>query len=481
MARLRRELSLFDVTSIVIGGIVGADIYIASSITSGLIGPFSILVWLIAGAFAAVLALVFAYNSFYAPRTGGSFGYATMAFDKFYGFLAGWSLWVAEVVSLAVFPIAFTSYLQFFVKLSFPLVILIQGLFIFGLTAINIIGVKRAGKVNDALTMIKLAPLFLLLVFGLGFFAGHPDILQSNYSPLAPLGLDNFGTALVLIFWAFAGFELAALPAGEIKNPRRTIPRAIILGMVIVTAFYMVTNFVVYGTVHYTELAKSTTPLVLSSIVVMGAIGALVMSVGALFSVSGSDEAGVLGTARLSYAMAISGLFPKIFARLHKKFGTPYMALIIQAVIAFVASLFYGIMNLITFATFNLAFAYLLSSLALLALKKGSRIRLFAQEIIPWAGVAISLYLLYSTSVYDKLLGIFVIFAGVLIYVFFSPKEDIRHLKRLFFSEEAVLARRLEHRDRFLANFIRIAHRLYKKIRPKEKSQMQIEKQGTPS
>lgn len=469
MAKMKRDLTLFDVMGIVIGGIVGADIYVASSITSGLIGPFSIFVWLIAGLFAIVLALVFAYNSFYVPKMGGSFSYAAKAFDKFYGFLAGWSLWIAEVVSLAVFPIAFTSYLQYFIKLPFLVVILIQGLFIFGLTAINIVGVKRAGRVNDALTIIKMLPLFGLLVLGFVFLGTHPDVLSANYNPLTPFGLGNFGSALVLIFWAYAGFELAVLPASEVKNPRKTIPKAIILGILIVTVFYMATNFVVYGTVHYNDLAGTKTPLVLSSLIVMGGIGALIMSIGALFSVSGSDEAGVLGTARLSYAMAVNGLFPKIFAKLHKRFGTPYMALIIQGIIAFVASSFYGLSNLITFATFCLAFAYLLSSLALLALKKGKKLKLFGQEIIPWAGVAISLYLLYSTSIYDKVVGIFIIFIGVLIYIFFSPKEDIHHLKRLFFSEEAVLTRRLEHRDRFLFNFIRIMHGLYRNFKREEK------------
>lgn len=465
MGKERENLSLFDLTNIVVGGIVGADIYVASAISAGLVGPFSIFVWLIASVFAIILALVFAYSSFYTPKPGGPFSYASHAFDKFYGFLAGWSMWMAEIAALAVFPIVFTSYLDYLVDLSFPLKILIQGLFIFGLTAINIRGVKAAGKLNDALTLIKLTPLLILIVGGMIFLLFHPDELISNYSPLIPFGLENFGSALVLVFWAYTGFELATFPASETKNPKKTIPRAIILGIFIVTFFYMATNFVVFGTVSYNDLAGSKAPLIDSSVVVLGAVGALIMITGALFSVSGSDEAGVLATARLSFAMSISGLFPRVFSQVHKKYNTPYMSLIAQAVIAFAASCFYGVQNLITFSVFNLAFAYLLTSFSLLALKKGKGASLIGTEIIPWAGVAISLYLIYSTSMYDKLVGSAIIGAGIILYIFFSPKEEVKHLKQFFFSEEAVFTRRLERRDRFLANFIRMIHWIYRRFR----------------
>lgn len=468
MVKERENLSLFDLTNIVIGGIVGADIYVASAISAGLVGPFSIFVWLIAGAFAIILALVFAYNSFYTQKPGGPFSYATHAFDKFYGFLAGWSMWVAEIAALAVFPIVFTSYLGYLFDLSYPVKILIQGLFIFGLTAVNIRGVKAAGRLNDALTLIKLAPLLILIVIGTIFLASHGDLLRANYSPLMPFGLNNFGDALVLVFWAYTGFELATFPASETKNPKRTIPRAIIFGIFVVTFFYMATNFVVFGTVNYNDLAASKVPLVDSGVVVLGAAGALIMIIGALFSVSGSDEAGVLATARLSYAMSISGLLPKIFSRIHKKYKTPYMSLIVQGVIAFVASSFYGVQNLITFSVFNLAFAYLLTSLSLLVVKKGKSVNLVGSEIIPWAGVAISLFLLYSTSMYDKLVGSAIIVSGIFLYVFFSPKEEVKDLRQFFFSEEAVFARRLERRDRFLANFIRMMHMAYRKAKGKK-------------
>src|SRR5439155_9501313 len=142
----------------------GSDIYIASAITAGLIGPFSLVVWIIAGLIATLLALIFAYSSYYVPKVGGSFAYVSTAFDDFYGFLAGWSMWIAEILALPVFAITFANYLQYFIPLNFPQQLLVKGAFLFGLTSVNIFGVKAAGRLNDVLTIIKLSPLLLIVI-----------------------------------------------------------------------------------------------------------------------------------------------------------------------------------------------------------------------------------------------------------------------------------------------------------------------------
>jgi amino acid transporter len=471
MQKLKRELSFFDLTNIVIGSIVGADIYIASALTAGMIGPFSIFVWLIAGILATILALIFAYCSYYVPMVGGPFAFVSEAFDDFYGFLTGWSMWIAEVLCLSVFAITFVNYLQpllsnlFLIELNFFQKVFVKALFIFTLTLINIRGVKIAGRVNDFLTLIKLLPLFLLVFFGLAFLAENPKKFFSNYSPLLPFGFENFGNALILVFWAYVGFEMGTLPASEVKNPKRTIPKAIIVGMLIVTIFYLSTNFVVFGVVNYSELAKTSVPLVLVGSVLLGAIGGIMMSIGALFSVSGSDEAGVLSISRISYAMAIDGLFPKIFSKVHKKYKTPYAALIIQGLIAFLFSIFSEVSGLISFSVFNLAFSFLFVCLALIVLKKRKKKGLYGQDILPWIGITICLYLLYKTSIFDKLIGTSLILLGIPLYVLFSPKVDMHDLKKLFVSEGEILARRLERKERFLANFMEFLYEIYKKIR----------------
>jgi amino acid transporter len=318
--------------------------------------------------------------------------------------------------------------------------------------------VKQASRLNDILTFIKLLPLFLLVVAGLFSFVEKPYLLL-NYSPFLPSSLSDFGTALVIIFWAYAGFELAPLPAAEVKDPSHTIPRGIATGIAIVTLFYLSTNFVIYGMVSSSELAKTMTPLLLVGTALFGSYGAVMMSAGALFSVSGSDESGVLGTSRLSYAMAIDGLFPKIFARIHPKYQTPYMALIIQGVLAFALSIFSGIAQLISFSVFNLAFSYLLTCMALPILKNESK-KLPGGNSIPLAGILVCIYLLSSTTLLDKLVGSFFILLGIPVYVYFSPKTDIHHLKDLFTSEQAILLRAMENQNNFLAHAIKHVHQL---------------------
>lgn len=476
---LKKDLSSFDLTSIVVGSIIGADIYVASALTAGLLGPAAILVWVVAGICATIIAIVFAYCSYYVPRVGGPFAFVSEAFDDFYGFLTGWSIWVAEILSLPVFAIAFVQYLQYsnFITLNFYQQILIKAVFLGVLTYINIRGVKAAGRVNDVLTIIKLSPLLLLIVIGIGYFAFHPQTLSTNYLPFAPLGFGSFGAALVLIFWAYVGFEMGTLPASEVKNPRKTIPKAIITGMMIVIAFYLLTNFVVYGLLHWTTLASSKVPLVLAGAVILGSVGAIIMAVGALVSVSGSDESGILGTARLSYAMSIDGLFPRLFSKEHSRYQTPYMALIVQGIIAFALCIFSGLSDLISFSVFNLAFAFLFVCLALLVLGRRSTTKpLHGQRILPIMGILIclyliSMYLIGSTALFIKISGVVVIALGVPLYVFFSPKTDIHHLKQLFLSEEAIFMREFQRTDRFLAHFLKHLHDGYQAILSKKKKQ----------
>jgi APA family basic amino acid/polyamine antiporter len=169
----------------------------------------------------------------------------------------------------------------------------------------------------------------------------------------------------------------------------------------------------------------------------------------------------MLGTGRLSYAMSIDGLFPRIFSALHPTYGTPYAGLAIQGIIAFILSVYSPITGLISFAVFNLAFAFLLTCFSLIVLARDSEQQLTGQKILPWLGIIICLFLLYSTSFFDKIIGMGIILTGIVIYVFFSPKEDIHHLKEMFLTEEAIFFRNLAKRERFLGNFLLLLHKGY--------------------
>jgi len=421
---LKRRLSSFDLTNLIIGSVIGADIYITPGLTAAMIGPASILVWVVAGIFALVIALVFSYTSYYVPKVGGPFAFVSKAFGKFYGFLTGWLMLIAEMMALPLFAIVFTRYLHYFVELESWQEVLVKGLFIFSLTAVNILGVKLGGRVNDVLTIMKLAPLVLVIVLGFVFLTYNPEKLVQNYSPIAPLGWENFGPALVLIFWAYAGFEMGTLPASEVKNPKQVIPKAIITGMMLVILFYLSTNFVLYGTINWVELSQSTLPLVLVGTLVLGYVGGMIVSFGALTSVSGTSSSFTLGISRLYYAMSSEGMFPKIFSQVHKKYKTPYVALIIQGILAFFLSMYAGITQLISFSVFNMSIMYIFVCLSLVVLKKEKETKFIGQKILPFIGIGICGFLIYYTSIYDKIFGTIFVLLGIGVYFFFSRKSN---------------------------------------------------------
>jgi len=141
------------------------------------------------------------------------------------------------------------------------------------------------------------------------------------------------------------------------------------------------------------------------------------------------------------------------------------MSLIIQGIIAFIFAIFSGISRLISFSVFNLAFSFLLTCMALIVLTKNNVKKLHGQNVLPLIGIAICLYLIYATSMFDKVVGLALILFGIPLYVFFSPKVEMSNLKKMFVSEEAILSRRIERKEKFLANFLRLLHRIYRKIR----------------
>jgi APA family basic amino acid/polyamine antiporter len=451
----RRTLSLFDVTNITVGAIVGADIYIAAAITAGLLGPASLLAWVAAGVLATLLALTLAECARLVPDVGGPFAYTSRAFGPLPGFLAGWSMWIAELSALPVFAIAFTNYLGYFTSIGHLLTHTIRIAFLVVLTTVNIVSVRAAGRLNDALTGLKLLPLLLLVVGGLGYMAFHTGQVADQLTPFAPFGFAHFPKALVLVFWAYVGFELSTVPAGEVENPSVTIPKALAVGMVIVTAFYLSTNVVLYSLVAHQDLAASRTPLSLAGTVVFGGAGAAILAAGAMLSVSGSDESDMLGASRLGYAMAADGLLPHPLASIHERFRTPHVALIAQALVAITLTFIDQISDLISFAVFNLSFSFLLSSLALLRLHRKAEGPLSPwRRALPFLGAAIAGGLLLATSNSDKAIGSLTLVAGALIYFAAAPGRTLPHALARLTEAERAFWHHERRRMRFLGGLV---------------------------
>jgi amino acid transporter len=456
---LTRKLNTFDVTNLVVGSIIGADIYIATGLSAGLVGPSALLAWVIAGVMAMVIALSFAYCVTILPRTGGPYAYFREVTNPFGGFMVGWALLLAEWFSLAVFPVAFAQYFTAIIPVNDLGVVLLKGGFMAFIVITNILSVKAAGRANDILTIIKLSPLLMIMVGGLGFMFTDPSAVSSNMTPFFTGDALAFGSALVLIFWAYAGFELSTLPAEEVESPQRTIPKAIVIGMGIVIAFYLLTNLVVIGSVSQSALIASDSPLLTAAEVIFNplVIAPLligIVAIGALFSIMGADESGTIGCSQLTYAMSLDGLLPRSIARKGRS-GAPYVAILVLCSTAFVVSLFGGLAWLINASVFLLAFVYLCTCLSTIWLikKYPERARGFKGKlIIPILGAAFSLLLLMLTEPTEIIVSLILMAVGVPIYMFFSPKKELTEARAAFNSREQTLLRAAAQRTRFLAH-----------------------------
>jgi APA family basic amino acid/polyamine antiporter len=458
---LQRKLSTFDVTNLVVGSIIGADIYVAAAIGSQFVGPASLLVWLASGIMAMIIALSFAHCATLMPKVGGPYAYAKEVAGSFSAFEVGWGLFLAEWFSLAVFPIAFAQYFCSLIPgIDEVGQVALKGIFIVVIFSTNILGVKAAGRFNDALTIAKLAPLFLLTMSGLMFIGFNLGVAGSNLQPFVTGDAGSFGQALVLIFWAYAGFELSTMPADEIERPERTIPKAIVNGMLIVMAFYFFTNLAIIGSLDQSSLSVSKSPLIDSAHVIFGSLGGLgaiipvIVGIGALISILGADESGTIGTSRLGFAMSADGLFPKSFSILTVKSNAPIIGLAIICSTAFIASLIGGLTALISTSVFLLAFCYFATSVSTILLEKKlpqKAKNIKGKYVIPIAGMAFSILLMALVTPELIIISIALLIVGVPIYVFFSPKKEREDIREIFLSRDAILRRTYEQGEKFLA------------------------------
>ncbi len=469
-SRRSGKLGTFDVTSMVVGSIIGADIYVATAIGSRLVGPASLLIWFAAGFMALVIAIAFSYCSMTYPRVGGPYAYVTEVSSPMVGFLVGWALLLAEWFSLCVFPVAFVQYSLALAPGIDPMgQVLLRAVFIIIIVASNIVGVQSAGRFNDALTVLKLIPLVLIVLGGIVFALTSPSAVGGNLQPFLTGGPQEIGQALVLIFWAYAGFELSTLPADDIAEPERTVPRAIITGMLIVIAFYLLTNLAVIASVDQSVLVGSPSPLLEATRSIFsplgGAAGAVVLFVGlsALFSILGADESGTLGTSRLTYAMALDGLLPHSLAKKHDHFHTPYVAIMALGLTAFVSSLFGSLTTLINSSVFLLSLVYLATCLSAIVLvrqnpEKAGRLR--GRYVIPLAGALFSLVLIALVRPESMVIGLSLLTLGIPVYAFFSPRKELSALRQAFYSRGSVAARGHQQSHRFLAFAVHALNRL---------------------
>jgi APA family basic amino acid/polyamine antiporter len=330
--KLKRSIGLWTAIALVVGNMIGSGIFLLPATLADTAGPVSLFGWVFTGAGAILLALVFANLGRALPRTGGPYAYAKRAFGDFAGFWTAWGYWIAVWAGNAAIAVAFVSYLTVFwpqVGDNNLLGAVVGIALIWLLTGANVLGVRESGRIQLATTILKFVPLAVIGLVGIFFIDG------GNYQPFTPHGasLSLLSSTAALTLWAFIGLESATVPAEEVKDPERTIPRATIIGTTLATLLYLLATAAIMGIIPADQLAASASPFSDAAGQVFGGGWDKVIAAVAMVSTFGALNGWILLQGRVPLAAAEDGMFPAPFARVHGERRTPVFGLVVSSVL----------------------------------------------------------------------------------------------------------------------------------------------------
>ena len=330
---LKRTLTLFPCVMIMITSVIGSGIFtVPGEIMAAAQGSGTIfLAWVLAGICVFLMSLVYIELAPAMPQAGGAYNYLREAFGTKFAYFYGWGKMVNEVAVMALYALAVTNYLTFFFSLS-PLACKITGTVIILCAAVfNIYGVKQGSAVTSGLTIAKILGLAVVILGGLFLFRGGFDF-QPVVSSSA--GWKGAVAAAVPAFFAFGGYNQLCYMSEEIKDAKKTLPRAILLGISCIIVIYMLLTVVCIRTLGVEGLATSDKAVAMAASAIFGSAGGAVLAICALASILASLNGMLLTTPRVAFSLARDGSFPYPLAKVHPKTSTPYVAISCYALFA---------------------------------------------------------------------------------------------------------------------------------------------------
>lgn len=420
-----KSLGTAACTAIVVGNMVGSGFYLSPAAVAPF-GNLAIIAWIVMGAGAVCLGLTFAKLARLAPATGGPYAYTRMAYGDFAGFLIAWGYWISIWASLPVIAIAFAgamfNLLPGLHNRTMAVVLTLGA--IWAVVLVNLRGVKEAGIFAQVTTYSKLIPFAAIALVGLFF------IDTANFNEFNPSGKSLFGASAALApltMFAFLGLESATVPAGDVVDPKRTIPRSTVLGIAIATLLYVFGTIAVMGLVPREQLVHSVAPFSDAARVLWGPWGATVISIAVIVSAIGALNGWTLLMGQVPMAAAQDRLFPPLFGRLSTR-GVPAIGIVISAMFATLLvlsqvagppgfSAFYNlVVGLSTMAAVvPYAFCALATGLvAAHAAGGGPVARLTIVEVIAFV---FALFTLYGCGAEPVLYGFILLVLGIPVYV----------------------------------------------------------------
>lgn len=410
---------------------VGSGIFLLPASLAAF-GPISLLGWVITSIGALILAVLFGRLAMLVPRTGGPYAYSAEAYGDFIGFLIAWGYWIALWTGNAAVAVALVGYLGFLFPViaeSHVLSVAAALIAIWTLTLINVRGVAGAGKIQTVTTIAKLVPLAAIAIFGA--FSIDP----ANFIPFNQSGEGSFAAisaAAALTLWAYLGLESATVPAGDVVDPTRTIPRATILGVVIAAVVYIAVTAVAIGVVPSAKLASSASPLAEVAKAMWGPAGAIIVAIGAVIATFGTLNGFTLLSGQVPYGAAMDRVFPPALGVVNS-YGSPANALILSNLLAsilVVMNLANGLVDtfntIILLAVMSSLLPYAFCALAEVLIRmRDSRARL--SKNVMWKATCLgllgffySVWALWGSGQETVFYGVLLLLAGVPVHVWIT-------------------------------------------------------------
>ncbi len=364
---LVRSLGRWSLTGLVLNGIIGSSVFVLPGPLADRLGWMSLAAWALAAALCATMILCFAEVASRFSGTGGAYLFTRVAFGPFVGLQVGWLSYFVRAITAAVQANVFSTYLAVFWPWAGTRLggIATTALFIGFLAAVNVRSVMSGARVSNGFALVKITPLLVFGLIGLSWIAngkGVPAPIPSDPS------LSSWLEVLLLLMFAYGGFESAVIPLSEAKNPRRDAPIALLGGLALAAVLYLLAQLTVLATLP--DPGATNRPLAESARMLLGDAGAAIITVAALISVYGWLASNMLTVPRLSMAMAERGDFPAFFARVHPVFRTPWISILFFAAVSWVLANQAGLLQNLSLASVSRLFVYGLVCAALPVLRR---------------------------------------------------------------------------------------------------------------
>lgn len=400
-ATLRRELGLVDAVAIGLGAIIGAGIFVVTGIAAGVAGPAFLVGLVLAGGVATCNALSSAELAARYPQAGGTYEYGYQLLSPSLGFSAGWMFLASKLAAGGVVALGFGHYLAALFPGTPPSVAAIVATAV--LTAANSVGIRKAGRLNTGIVTITVAGLIAFILVGSTRFRWE------NLTPFAPAGLGGMLQSAALLFFAYTGYARLATLGEEVRDPERTIPRAIVLALAAAGGLYVFAALVCVGAIGAAAMAASGAPLQAAARTFPLPAMDRVVSVAGTTAMLGVLLSQILGISRMLFAMARRGDLPRFLAHVHPRYGVPDRGILLTGAVIAATAWFGTLRWIVAAATFTILLYYAITNLAALRLRPEARL------FPPWiAGVGlISCLLLAAAQRWETIAaGVVLLMAG---------------------------------------------------------------------